>query len=91
MVGVPIGTDEDVLDRAMILVGGADRLARCLANMPDKQAAALIAIESLGQRSSYLERALDTRLSLEACRRADNGAQWAYERILELPGAEEAP
>ena len=90
MVGVPIGTDEYVLDRAMEVVrdGGADRLARCLANMPDKQAAALIAIESLG--TSYLERALDMRLSLNACRRADNGAQWAYEKILELPGAEEA-
>ena len=30
--------------------GGADHLARCLANMPDKQAAALTAIESLGQK-----------------------------------------
>ena len=92
MVGVPIRTDECVLDRAMEVVrdGGADRLARCLANMPDKQAADLIAIESLGQKTSHLERALDTRLSLEACRRADNGAQWAYEKM-ELPGAEEAP
>ena len=58
--------------------------------MPDKQGAALIAIETLGQRKSYLERALDTGLSLEACRTADNGAQWAYETILELPGAAEA-
>ena len=93
MVGVPIGTDEYVLDRAMEVVRdeGTDRLVRCLANMPDKHAAALIAIESLGQMTSYLERTLDTRLSLEACRRADNGAQWAYEKILELPGAEEAP
>ena len=70
--------------------GGADGLARCLANMPDKQAAALIAIESFGQRTSHLERALDTGLSLEACKREDNGAQWGYERILELPGAAEA-
>ena len=32
MVGVPIGTDKYVLDRAMEVVrdGGADRLARCL-------------------------------------------------------------
>ena len=30
-------------------------------------------------------------MSLEACRRADNGAQWAYEKILELPGAAGAP
>ena len=38
VVDVPIGTDKYVLDRAMEVVrdGGADRLARCLANMPDK-------------------------------------------------------
>ena len=53
--------------------------------MPDKQAAALKAIESLGQRTSYLERALDTGLSLGACRRADNGAQWAYETSWSYP------
>ena len=77
MVGVSIGTDDYVLDRAIEVArdGGADRLARCLASVPDKQAAARIAIESLGQRTSYLERALDTGLSLEAFRRADNGAQ----------------
>ena len=69
--------------------GGADGLARCLANMPDKQAAALIAIESFGQRTSHLERALDTGLSLEAYKRADNGAQWACEKIIELTGATE--
>ena len=82
MVGVPIGTDLYVLERASEVVkdGGADRLARCLANMSDKQAAALIANDSQRQRTSYLERALDTGLSIEACRRADNGAQWAYEK-----------
>ena len=84
--------------------GGTDRLAGCLASMPDKQAAALIAaslacrtsrqrpffvIESLGQRTSYVENAVDNGLSLEACRRADNGAQWAYEHILEIPRAAE--
>ena len=91
LLGVPIGADEYVLERALEVVrdGGAERLARCIGNMPDKQAAALAITESLGQRTSYLESALDTRLSLEACRRADNGAQWAYE-ILELPGAAEA-
>ena len=75
VVGIPIGIDEYVLEREMEVVkdGGADRLAHCLANMPDKQAAALIAIESLGQSTSYLERARGTGLSLEACRRADNG------------------
>ena len=92
VVGVPIGTDEYVRDRAIEVVrdGGADRLTRCFASMPDKQAAVLVAIESLGQRTSCLERVLDTGLSLEASRRADNGAQWAYENILELPRAAEA-
>ena len=91
MVGVPIGNDEYVLERAGEIVkeGGTDHLARCLANMLDKQAAALIVTQSLGQRTGYREWALDTELSREACRRADNGRQWAYEKIHELPGAAE--
>ena len=92
VVGVPIGTEEYVRGRAMEVVrdGGADHLARCLANMPDKQAAALIFVESLGQQTSYLGRALDPGLSLEAYKGADNGAQWVYEKILGIPGAAEA-
>ena len=67
-VGVPIGTDAYVLERSREVGkgGGTDHLALCLANMPDKQAAALIVIESLGQRAGYLERALDTDLSVES-------------------------
>ena len=40
VVGVLISADEYALERAMDAVrdGGADRLARCLANMQDKQA-----------------------------------------------------
>ena len=75
MVGAPVSTDEYVLGREMELAKneGVDRLARCLVNIPDKQAAAaLIAIESLGWRTNCLRRALFTLLSLEACRRADN-------------------
>ncbi|CAN0290043.1 unnamed protein product, partial [Laminaria digitata] len=91
VVSVPIGTEEYVRGRAMKVIGdgGTYRLARCLTNTLDKQTAALISVESLGQRTSYLERALDPVLSLEACRRADNGAQWAYKNILELPRAAE--
>ena len=79
VVGAPIGTDEYALERAVEVVrdGGAGRLVHCFANMPEKQAAALIAIEYLEQRTSYLERVMDTGLSLEALRRADNGAQRA--------------
>ena len=91
VVGVPIGTEKYVRGREMEVVrdGGADRLARRLATMPDKQAAALIAVESLGQRTSYLEKTLDPGLSLDTRRRADNEAQWACKKILELPGAME--
>ena len=45
-------------------------------NMPNTQAAALVAFESVGQRTNCLERALDTGLSLEACRRAGNAPRW---------------
>ena len=91
VVGVPIGTDEYVLDRAMEVVrdGGADHLARCLASMPDKQSVVLIAIESLGKRASYLERALDTGLPLEACKRAEDklpgkgSGHWATPRSMQ--------
>ena len=49
VVGVPIGTDDYVLERPMEVAKdrGADSLSRCTANMPDKQAADVIAIESL--------------------------------------------
>ena len=68
VVSVPIGDDEYALERAREIIeeGGTDYLARCLANMPDQQAVALIVTESLGQKTGYLERALDTELSLEA-------------------------
>ena len=67
MIGVRTRTDKYVLERAMEVVmdGGADGHARCLVNTSDKHAAALVAIESLGQRTSFLERALDTGQSLE--------------------------
>ena len=61
--------------------GGADCLARCLEYTPDKQVAVLIAAGSLGQRASYLKRVIGTGAFLEACRRADNEAQWAYGHI----------
>ena len=66
VIGVRIHTDKYVPERAMevVGVGGTDHLARCPVSMPGKQAASLIAIESLEQRTRYLERALDTGLSL---------------------------
>lgn len=46
MVGVPISAVEHVVEHADVLV-------RYLTGMPDKQASALVAIESLGQRAGY--------------------------------------
>ena len=46
---------------------------RILTDMRNKPPAAFVTIESLGQRISYIERALDTSLSLEACRRVGKG------------------
>lgn len=53
VVAVPIGSVEYVVERAVgagVRDGGDDRFARCLVDMPEKQAAALIAIGSLGQK-----------------------------------------
>ena len=85
VVGVPIGTGEYVLDRALEVVRdiGADRLARCLANIPDKQAAVLIAIESLGQRTSYLEGSEHGALP----RSMQKGRQWGAVSVRKNPRA----
>lgn len=96
VVSVLIGIEDNVLDQASEVVkgGGPDRPARrprCPANTPVNQAAALIAIESQGPRKSYIGRALDTGLSLEACRRADKRVQWAHKKILQQAGAAVAP
>ena len=58
--------------------------------MPHKQAASLIAIESLVQRTSFRERALDTGMSRESCVMADNEAHGAYDKMHVFPGAAEA-
>ena len=92
VVGVAIDTDEYVLERAMGVgkKGCADRLARCLANMPHKQAVVLIAIEPLVQRTSYLERAPDTGLSIDAYMQEGRQQGAVDDKIIELPGATEA-
>lgn len=72
VVSVPIVKNEYVLERTMVVVKDvrADRLALYLANIPNKQTAVLIVIEYLEQRTTNLEKALDTGLSLEAYRRS---------------------
>ena len=60
-----------------------------LPRMPEKPAANLIATGSMVQRTAYVERVMDPKLSLPACRRADSGAMWMLENPLELPGTAE--
>lgn len=89
---VPIGTEENVLERER---GGrkgwrqGPALPFSPADLPGKQAAVFVADKPFGQRISYLEWVLDTGRPLEARRRADSGAQWTYENILASPGAAE--
>ncbi|CAN0508788.1 unnamed protein product, partial [Scytosiphon promiscuus] len=81
VVGVPIGTDDYVKEFAMKVIaeGGADKLARILPRMSDRQVANLITSLSLIQRSAYIERGIDPALTKEACERLDNMVQWALE------------
>ena len=74
MVGVPIGTDIFVEESAMnkITEGGAEKLARMLARMPDKQVAHLVTAQSFTLRSAYLERGIDHKRARKACERLDN-------------------
>ena len=74
MVGVPTGTDDFVKGFAedVITKGGAGKLARMLARMPEKQVAHLITSISLVQRSAYIERGIDHTLVSGACERLDN-------------------
>ena len=41
------------------------------------------------QGMAYVERVMDPKLSLPACRRTDNGAMWMLENLLERPGTAE--
>ena len=87
VVGIPIGTDAYVEERAMkkiITEGGADELARMLARMPDKQVAHLITSQSLTQRSGYIERGIDHKLTRKACERLDNDVMWVLEASMGL-------
>ena len=69
--------------------GGSEQLARLLSRMPDKRSANLIATGSMVQRTSYLERVMDPKLSLAACKKAYGNALWMLEKLLDLPGAAE--
>lgn len=91
VVGVPVGTDAFATETAIGIVreGGAEQLARMLPRMPDKQSANLIATGSMVQRTAYIERGVDPKMSQSACQRADNGALWMLENLLELPGTAE--
>ena len=76
VVAVPVGSDEFAIESATGIVRdeGAEQLGRMLPRMPNKQAANLIATDSMVQRTVYVERVMDPKLFLSASRRADNGA-----------------
>ena len=91
VVGVPVSTDIFAIEIGIGIVrdGGAGQLAWMLLRMPEKQATNLIATGSMVQRTAYVERVIDPRLSLPVCRRADNVAMWMLENLLKLPGTAE--
>ena len=70
-----------------ITEGGADELARMLARMPDKQVAHLITSQSLTQRSGYIERGIDHKLTRKACERLDHDVMWVLEASMGLRDA----
>ena len=60
VVGVPVGSDEFVIESATGIVDGrAEQLARMPPRMPDNQAANLIVTGFMVQRTAYVERAMD--------------------------------
>lgn len=63
----------------VITEGGADKLARMLGHMPEKQVAHLITSLFLTQRSIYIEKGIDSRLVNKACQRLDNVVMWVLE------------
>ena len=80
VVGVSIGTDEYVPDRAIDVVrnggnGGTDHLARCLPCRSSGRWPLSPSNRQSRGRASWKN--LDTGQSLEACRKADNGSQSA--------------
>ena len=92
MVGVPIGTDAYYVEESAmkkIVEGGADKLARMLARMPDKQVAHLVTAQSLTQRSGYIERGIDHKRARSACERLDNDVMWVLESSMGLRETEE--
>ena len=95
VLGVPVGTDGYERESAimeMVRNGGAEQLARMLSRMADMQSANLIATDSMVQRTSYLERAIDPELSLATCQKADGNNLWMLEKLLDVPGAaQESP
>lgn len=91
VVGVPIGSDDYVKECAMKVITdrGAEKLARMLPQMSDKQVAFLITSLSLTQRSAYIERGIDSELTKDACQRLDNMVLWVLEAGMGLADTED--
>ena len=86
VVRVPVGTDEFAIETAIGVVrdGGAEQLARMLPRKRDKQAANLKATGPMVQRTAYVGRVMDPKLSLPAYGREDVGAVWILENVFEV-------
>lgn len=52
--------------------------------MTNTQTAMLIATKATMLKTNFLERGVDPCLSRKACKKADNGALWMMEKLLEL-------
>lgn len=91
VVGVPVGKDDFVKNFAadVITKGGAGKLARMLARMPNKQVAHLITSMSLVQRLAYIERGIDHKLVSGACERLDNLVMCVLEAGMGLRNADD--
>ena len=83
VVGVPVGADFFIEEHAVGVVKdkGANRLARMLTRMPDKQVTILVAAKAATIKPRTLKGRFDACLS-----RADHGPMWTLERVLELLG-----
>ena len=62
--------------------GGAEQLVRMLPQVSDKQEANLVATGSTMQRAAYVQRVVDPKLSLPACRREEYGAVWMLKHFI---------
>ena len=85
----PLGVRIEACAMKKITEGGADKLARMLAHMRDKQVAHVVTSQSLTQRSGYIERGVDHKLAKKACERLDKDVMCVLEASMGLRDTED--